>query len=60
MCSCHALKPFQRLRLYEYLEAVVWFNAVANDEGKREFSDMGILAVGMRGGAKIPAPGAKP
>jgi hypothetical protein len=42
------------------LEPVVLFNVVANGEGEWEFSDMGILAVGMRGGAKIPAPGAKP
>ena len=39
-CSCHALKLSQRLRLYEYLEPVVLFKAVANDAGELEFSDM--------------------
>ena len=45
MCSCQALKPSQRLRLYEYLEPIVSFRAVANDADELEFGDMRILAV---------------
>ena len=45
MCSCQALKPSQRLRLYEYLEPIVSFRAVTNDADEFEFDDMRILAV---------------
>jgi hypothetical protein len=45
MCSCQALKPSQRLRLYEYLEPIVSFRTVANDADELEFGDMRILAV---------------
>ena len=43
-CACQALKPSQRLRLYEYLEPIVSFKAVANDADELEFSDIRILA----------------
>jgi hypothetical protein len=39
-CSCHALKPSQRLRLYECLEPLFAMSALATGEVDPELNDM--------------------
>jgi hypothetical protein len=55
-CSCQALNPSERLRLYEYFEPILATSAVANGEADLELNDMQILPMlpeGLRGSAKI-------
>ncbi|MBV8804777.1 MAG: hypothetical protein JO042_07010 [Sinobacteraceae bacterium] len=42
-CSCQALKPSERLRLYEYFEPIFATSAVANGEADLELNDMQVL-----------------